>query len=166
MMMESRWWNKERINILLASGCIVCLEKEHCCLCCHIWVPSTLILKINNSQQYKPKMMMMMMIITMTMRMMTATMMIKFTAKKWSRTLHPIQSSTLQILTLYNTSFNIILQYMLVISHAASYCDIFQLNVLCTNHPVHFICHFTWIIITVITAVFFTGYAAVHSIDT
>lgn len=55
MMMESRWWNKERINILLPSGCIICLEKEHCWLCCHIWVPSTLILKINHSQQYKQK---------------------------------------------------------------------------------------------------------------
>ena len=78
------------------------------------------------------------------------------------------QSSTSPTLTLYNTHFNIILQYMLVISQAASYCDIFQLNVLCTNHPIHFICHFTWIIITVITAtaVFFAGYAAVHSTDT
>ena len=78
------------------------------------------------------------------------------------------QSSTLQILTLYNTHFNIILQYVLVISQAASYCDTFQLNVLCTSHPIHLICHFTWIIITVIiaTVIFFAGYAAVHSTDT
>ena len=89
-------------------------------------------------------MMMMMMTTTITMRTMTATTIIKFTAKTViQNTASYPQSSTLQILTLYNTHFNIILQYMLVISQAASYCDIFQLNVLSTNHPIHFICNFT-----------------------
>lgn len=87
---------------------------------------------------------MMMMMMMITMRMMTATTIIKFTAKTMiQNTAFYSQPSTLQILTLCNTHFNIILQYMLVISQAASYHDIFQLNILCTNYPVHFICHFT-----------------------
>jgi hypothetical protein len=87
---------------------------------------------------------------TMTMRMMTPTMMIKFTAKTMiQNTASYSQSSMLQTLIVYNTHFNIILQYVLVI---------FQLNVLCTNHPNHFICHFTWRIIITVTTIFFAGF--------
>jgi hypothetical protein len=93
---------------------------------------------------------------TVTMRMMTPTMMIKFIAKTMiQNTASYSQSSTLQTFTVYNTHFNIILQYVLLISQAVSYCEIFQLNVLCTNHPNHFICHFTW---RIIITVFFAGY--------